>query len=381
VVDRFLHVIFNLKKQVMENFIKQCVGIDCAKDELVCCLSVFTLDLNVEVRSTQVFENTAGGIKKLITWAEKAMKGGHELYFAVEATGVYHELLAYTLTDEGKKVSVILPNKTSAHMRGLNMKTITDKSSAIAIADYGVKHKTEIWQKPDPAIRSIRNLMREKQQLNEDATIIKNQLHAERSSKECNEKTIARMSLRLSILEGQVKEIMAEARSVVSEDEKLERKIENICTIPGVGLHTALSVVGETFGFSLIKNSRQLVSYAGLDIRVKDSGSSVKSKPQISKKGNRHIRKALYFPALSAARYNPTMTALYARLVGKHGIKMKASVALQRKILVLIYTLWKNDQAFNAGYQQGSKKSEGSSLNPPTELVINTALINTKVEN
>lgn len=361
----------------MENVIKQCVGIDCAQKELVCCLSVFTSDLDVTVRSTQTFVNNALGIKKMVSWAERNKTKGPELYFVVEATGVYHQLLAYTLADAGSLISVILPNRISAHMKGLNLKTITDKSSAEAIADYGVKHKSNIWQKPEKTIYSIRNLMRERQQLVDDSTAIKNQIHAESVSQERSGKTIERMNKRLEIIEEQIKEIMAEAKQILKKDKELKKKIDNVCTIPGVGLQTALSVVGETFGFSLIKNSRQLVSYAGLDITVKDSGTSVKSKPRISKKGNRRIRKALYFPGISAAMHNPKHTILYARLVGKHGIKMKAGVAVQRKVLVLIYTLWKTNQPFNLQHEHGVvKKSEGSSLNPPTELAQKTALIN-----
>jgi len=354
----------------MENIIRQCVGIDCAKDELVCCLSVFTADLSVEVKVNQVFKNNASGIQKLISWAEKNKVKEHDLYFAVEATGVYHQLLAHMLSDQQKLISVILPNMISAHMRSLNLKTITDKSSAAAIADYGVKNKSELWKKPDNVIYRVRNLMREKNQLSEDSVITKNRLHAEQTSINCSEKTVARMNQRLQMIEKQIKEIFKEAAEIIKENKEIQEKISKICTIPGVGLNTALSVVGETFGFSLVKNSRQLVSYAGLDIRVKDSGISVKSKPRISKRGNKNIRKALYFPAISAARYNPNLTALYARLVGRHGIKMKASVALQRKILVLIYTIWKTGKPFDAEYEQRKEKSEDSSLNPPTELVL-----------
>jgi len=93
----------------MENVIKQCVGIDCAKNELVCCFAVFTGNLEVLVKSNQIFENTATGINKLIAWAEK-IKADQELYYAVEATGVYHELLAYTLAGE-RKSALFFPER------------------------------------------------------------------------------------------------------------------------------------------------------------------------------------------------------------------------------------------------------------------------------
>lgn len=55
-------------------------------------------------------------------------------------------------------------------------------------------------------------------------------------------------------------------------------------SIPGVGILTAAIVLGETNGFELIRNKRQLTSYAGLDVKEKLSGTSVKGKPRISKK-------------------------------------------------------------------------------------------------
>ena len=106
--------------------------------------------------------------------------------------------------------------------------------------------------------------------------------------------------------------------------------------------------MSETNGFNLTRNKRQLVSYAGLDVIVKDSGTSVKSKPRISHRGNKYLRKALHFPAFAAIRKNEHMKNLFKRLVQKHGIKMKAAIAVQRKMLELIYILWKKEEMFDA---------------------------------
>ena len=100
--------------------------------------------------------------------------------------------------------------------------------------------------------------------------------------------------------------------------------------------------MSETNRFELIRNKRQLTSYVGLDVKEKQSGTSVKGKPRISKKGNKQIRRALHFPALAAIRHEERYKAIFARLVSKHGIKMKAAVAIQRKLLELTYTIFKN---------------------------------------
>ena len=119
-----------------------------------------------------------------------------------------------------------------------------------------------------------------------------------------------------------------------------------MCTIPGVGLQTAVTVVAETAGFYLIRNSRQLVSYAGIDVVQKQSGISVRGRSHISKRGNPHLRQCLYFPSFTAVKYNVPLQNLYHRIMDKGTIKMKGYVAVQRKLLVLIYTLWKKNEAY-----------------------------------
>lgn len=100
----------------------------------------------------------------------------------------------------------------------------------------------------------------------------------------------------------------------------------------------------------MIRNKSQLTSYAGLDVKEKQSGTSVKGKPRISKRGNRFLRKSLHLPALSAVKWDENFKSVYARLVSKHGIKMKALVAIQRKLLELIYILFKNETLYDKDY-------------------------------
>ena len=113
---------------------------------------------------------------------------------------------------------------------------------------------------------------------------------------------------------------------------------------------TACTVLGETNGFDLIRNKRQLTSYAGLDIKDHQSGTSVKKKPKISKRGNRYLRKAMHFPALTAIRHDERFKALFERLISKHGIKMKAAVAVQRKLLEMTYTIFKTNKEYDKQY-------------------------------
>ena len=123
-------------------------------------------------------------------------------------------------------------------------------------------------------------------------------------------------------------------------------------TIKGIGLITVATILAETNGFNQVKNLKQLASFAGYDVVQRESGTSIKGKTRISKKGNRYIRNALYFPAMVACRHNPDLKATYMRIIQKKPSKMIGQVAIQRKLLLLIYTLWKKDQVFIQDYKK-----------------------------
>lgn len=148
----------------------------------------------------------------------------------------------------------------------------------------------------------------------------------------------------------QEKEIKQDIKEIVSENKDLEQEVRIMSSIPGVGELTAIIVLAETNGFELIRSKKQLTSYAGLDVKEKQSGTSVKGKPKISKKGNRSLRKAMYLPALSAVKWDERFKAIYARIVGRNGIKMKGLVAVQRKLLEMMYILFKNKNTYDTHY-------------------------------
>lgn len=181
-------------------------------------------------------------------------------------------------------------------------------------------------------------------------TICKNQLHAEQAEAQPHKKSIARVKKRIEILAKQEKEIEADLRELIKTDAEIQKLVILLCSISGVGLLTAATVLGETNGFDLIRNKRQLASYAGLDVKEKQSGTSIKGKPRISKKGNKNLRKAMHLPALAAIRHDERFKAVFARLVSRHGIKMKAAVAVQRKLLEMMFTVFKKQEKYDRDY-------------------------------
>lgn len=334
----------------MKKVVKQIVGIDVAQDELVCCFGKVYEDFKLELITRHTFQNKKMDFVRLSEWLKPIVNKDVQLRFVMEATGVYHQSLAYFLHDKGHNVSIILPNKISNFKRTLDIKTITDKTMADAITQFGLERNLDDWQPPKGIYGILQQLTRERSQLIEEKVVIKNQLHAENAEAKPNKKSIERCIKRLALIEKQVKEIVQEIKDLVATDVEMQRIMVLVCSITGIGTLTAATVLGETNGFELIRNKRQLTSYAGLDVKEKQSGTSIKGKPCISKKGNKHLRKAMHLPALSAIKNDERFKSIFARIVGKHGIKMKAAVAVQRKLLEMIYTIYKTGVAYDKEY-------------------------------
>jgi transposase len=268
----------------------------------------------------------------------------------MEATGVYYEQLAHFLFQHGYQVAVILPNKIRNYAKSLESKSKTDPLDAAVITRFGLERQLHLWTPPSETVKALRDLCREYQSLKTNCTQIKNQLHALNASFKPHRESFKRKTLHLKFLQRQIVLIQKELRALVKTEPHLALRLKNIKTAKGLGDMTILTVLSETRCFELVSNLKQLASYAGFDIVFNDSGLK-KGRTSISKKGNTFIHKALFMPALSACRANPQMKQLYQRLVAKGKNKKLAIIAVARKLLLLIYTLWKSNSPYRPDFK------------------------------
>jgi transposase len=331
--------------------LKQVLGVDVSQNELEVTLGKLNDDLSIELYFHKVFKNQESGFQLIEKLILKNTDTNLPTSIVMEATGVYHQKFAYHMFDKGFVVNIILPNKISNYMKTLDIKTVTDKTCSEAIARFGLERKLDKWNKPKDVYRVLKQLTRERDQIVDERTVAKNRIHAEGKEAFPNKNTIKRLKDLIAFFDKQEKAIKIEINTLLKDHKEVNDAVKRMCSIPGMGQLTSVIILAETSGFELIRNKKQLTSYAGLDIKEKLSGTSVKGKPRISKKGNRHIRKSLHLPALSATKYSPIHRELYTRLVSKHGIKMKSLVAVQRKMLELAYTLFKKNTIYDEDYE------------------------------
>lgn len=358
---------FNMAKQISSlAAVKYCVGVDVSKSELAVCFSQMDCRQHITVKGSRKFGNNLRGWKALESWLIRFRKPlDIPLFIVVEATGVYYEGLAYHFKEQGFALHVVLPNKAKHYGRSLNIKTKNDEVDARLLARMGLERNLPLWNGMNPIMQKIKHLCRQREALKNFRSAVCNQLHAHSHGAHAQKSIAQGMQQHLRFLDKQIANIEAELKIACAQDPQLQQRVDMVCTIKGISLITALSVIAEVNGFELIENKAQLISYAGYDVVERQSGTSLRGKTRISKKGNSHIRRALHFPALVAARHDPKLRELYERIHRRNPkTKMIGAVAVQRKLLVLIYTIFNKNQPYDpcfdsplASLQQQNRQS------------------------
>lgn len=345
------YFVISKNKEIMN--LKYSAGLDIASKKIDICMSVIDSNQRVIVVSSKSFLNTLNGFKDMHEWIVKNHKEKEvPLVLCMEATGVYHENCALYFSERKYKTSIILPNKAKHYLISLGLKSKNDSIDAKGLSKMGAEQCLELWQPMGKFFYELRQYTRQHQNLQEQKTVFNNQLHALEHSMFKSKKMIKQQQDTIKLFDKQLKELEKLMKNLIDSDAVIKQKVSNICKIKGIGMLTAATILAETNGFELFKNYKQLVSYSGFDVVERESGTST-GKTKISKKGNGHIRRALFMPAFTAVRYKEKpVVDLYNRTFEKHGIKMKSYVAAQKKLLVLIYHIWKKNEEYNPDYKE-----------------------------
>jgi transposase len=138
-----------------------------------------------------------------------------------------------------------------------------------------------------------------------------------------------------------------EALKLVQVEEALRERFALLVSIPGIAEASALQILSELALLPPGMTVRQWVAHSGLDSVHRVSGSSVHKPSRISRAGNRHLRRALYMPTLSAVRYDPHLRAFYLELRRRHKAGLQALIAVARKLLHAIYGIFKSGRPYD----------------------------------
>ena len=334
-----------------ERVLKEALGIDVSKASLSMCLGSLNNDLSKDFEPREEVTNDKEGFKELCSWLKRSTKGKEKPIVVMEATGVYHEGGAQYFYDKGYKVSVMQSGRVKRYAQSLDQRSKTDALDSKMLSMLGCERELSAWEPPSELMRHLKSLSRERSTLIKERSIENNRQQAIESSNYQDKQAQKRFKQRMRLLASQIEEVELQMHELTQSDSDLSRKLSYPMSAPGVSFITAITVIAETSGFALIKSGKQLTSYAGYDVVLRDSGT-FKGKTRISKKGNKHIRAVLHMPSMAAIRFNPTLRTFYQRLKPQKVKPIVALVAVQRKMLILMYTLWTNEENYDAEFEQ-----------------------------
>lgn len=338
--------------------LKYSVGLDVSSKKINACISVIDEKQKVIAKSSTVISNTLKGFSSLEEWILKHKKETIPIVICMEATGIYHENCAYYLYGKAFDVSIILPNKAKKYLEAIGLKSKNDSIDAKGLSQMGAEQCLELWEPMGTFFYELRLLTRQHQNVTELKTVLKNQLDALSFAMHHLDSVTNQLEQTIILFESQLKELDNEIKKHLKSNKEVYDKTENILKMKGLGVLTLSTVLAETNGFTLFKNYKQLVSYAGYDVVEAQSGTRV-GKTKISKRGNSRIRRALHMPSLVVIQCQvKPFKDLFDRTYEKHGIKMKSYVAVQKKLLTMIYHLWNKNESYNAHYQINIQEEE-----------------------
>jgi len=289
------------------------------------------------------FKNKLSGFKK---FAKLLNSNSH---CVMEATGYYHYQLAYYLLENGIDVSVENPLSVKRFIQMRLSKIKTDKSDSKLICDYAQEVDLKLWKGNSKEVQECLQIVRTLSVYTKQRTMLKNKLHGESVLGEPSKAVLRSLKRSLKQLDKEMKTL--EAKLLVLVKETHQDLFTRIKTIPGIGRKTAIMLIVLTGGFERFSSASELCSYAGLTPVIRQSGSSVKGRPRISKMGNQKLRNLLFMCSFTACKYNKACRDIYERIVAKGKSKKLALIAVCNKLLKQAFAIAKSGLIFDQEYK------------------------------
>ncbi len=314
------------------------LGLDVGKRELHAVL------LQDDRAASKSVPNSPTGIAQLQT-SLKNRRVVSRVHVCLEATGGWSEDVAIALNEAGHTVSLVNPSRIRAFAQSEMVRTKTDRVDAASIARFCRMRVPEAWRPPAPVIRTLQGLVRRYQSLIEMRTEEQNRLGAPIVTAPVK----ASITAMLEHLECELEPVDREIAQLFDQHPPLRRQRDLLLSIPGIGETTAARILGEMPNIVEFRDVKAVSAFAGLCPQHYESGS-IRRPSRLAKSGNADLRQALYWPAISAMRYNAILRAFADRLRERGKANMTIIAAVMRKLLTLAYGVLKSGRAFDPRY-------------------------------
>lgn len=322
---------------------KHIIGIDTASQKFD---ASWLKDRNKYTYRSKVLDNNPSGCLKFIEWIRKNITTDlTTVQVIMEATGVYHELLAYFLHDQGIAVSIVNPAYIHSYAQSLGTIHKTDKGDSQMIARFGAERNPSVWQPEPKSVRELKAKLNRLDALKADLQRENNRLHVAQISRVPDEVMLSIHQI-LQALNQSIADLESDVDEHIDRHPDLKNDVELLQTIPCVGRETSMRIA-VLYRSKQFAKASQMAAFLGLVPRQRESGK-YKGKVTLSKRGNSDMRALLYFPAINACRFNPDIKVHRERMLARGKVKMQTVGAAMRKLVHICFGVLKHQAAYKA---------------------------------
>ena len=322
-----------MQKEKIQSSTISFLGIDISKDKIDVCLLIDDKDIH------KIYQNNDIGWKELSKYLSNKKVAPH---ICMEATVVYHLGVATYLFNEGYIISVLNPFKIKSFKNAKLLRNKTDSYDAYAIAEYCKLYTPREWKPDSKEKRELRDLYRALESYKSELVRHNNMLEGFIGS----EKLLKVKKETIVHIESQIVKVEVLIEDFISGNEGVNKKRKLLKTIPGIADTTAVALLAELPELENFKTARELAAHIGITPMHNSSGKSIYKKTSISKIGSAILRKALFFPSITAKKHSKHLSAFATKLKNKGKAKMSVVIAVMRKLVHIIYGVLKSGEDY-----------------------------------
>jgi transposase len=320
------------------------IGIDVGNSEIA--VAVYSHTLSEKPLIFESILNSEKGFKNLKSLLSKAKIDLTKAIFCMEHCGVYGEKLCDFLHRLGYDVAVEDPIKIKRAFRKLQPKNDVMDSQRIAQYAYRFEDELTLWKPRTPVSQSLQCLLTLREQLVKQSTAIKNIIKSQKKKATPIQSVLDVSETTLSHLKVSIKQVEGKMKEELSKNAKTLKKVQLVCSIPGVSILLASHLVVLTNEFHKEVNPKKLASYLGICPNEYSSGSSVYKKPRSRGFGPSVIRKVLHMCAICICSKNQIFKDYMDRKVAQGKSKMAILNNIKNKVLKIIAAVLRDNQPF-----------------------------------
>ena len=348
------------------------VGIDVSAKSFDVCLVAAGADpgpAQIKRLPTSSFERTPAGVQDMLgMWADQ-----DALHMVMESTGRYSVELAQWILDASQarvRISVVNPRRVSAHSKALGLRSKTDPIDARVIASYALHMRPEPWKPPAETQQALVSLTRMRHSLVEQRTGIENQVrdlrHQPFLTNDARTKMAAALESVVETFKQQIAALEQQIADLVKKSPEIANTVELADSVPGIGKIIATTLMAELGDMNRFSSRREIETFAGLNVAVRQSGKCLKQTVGLAKEGSHHVRCALYLAAMATIRGKNVFADDYRKLIAQNKPKKVAIGALMRKILLVVRRVVTDGESYNETKHKNPRSGQKQPCQPPS---------------